>query len=54
MNVLPDGTDAKVINRLIGTMQLTGKIDWRKFEESSYIYRQVKEEMDENQTNQIL
>ena len=52
VNVLPDGTDAQVINRLIGTMQLTGKIDWRKFEESSYIYRQVKEEMDENKTNQ--
>lgn len=52
VNVLPDGTEEKVINRLIGTMQLTGKIDWRKFEEASYLYRQVKEEREINNTNQ--
>lgn len=52
VNVLPDGTDEKVINRLIGTMQLTGKVNWRKFEEASYLYRQVKEEREINGTNQ--
>jgi len=52
VNVLPDGTEEKVINRLIGTMQLTGKVDWRKFEEASYLYRQVKEERETNGTNQ--
>ena len=42
VQVLPDGTEEKVINRLIGVMQLTGKYDWRKFEEAGYLYREVE------------
>ena len=48
VQVLPDGTSEKVINRLIGVMQLTGKYDWRKFEESGYLYREVKNQIEEN------
>lgn len=51
VQVLPDGTEEKVINRLIGVMQLTGKYDWRKFEEAGYLYREVKNEIEEKGSN---
>ncbi len=40
VNVLPDGTDERVMKNFIGQTQLKGKNKWAAFEEVNYLYRE--------------
>lgn len=48
VNVLPDGTDVKVIKRLIGLIHLVGVNAWAPFEADGYYFREVQDLRDEN------
>ena len=48
LNVLPDGTDVKVIKRLIGLIHLVGVNAWAPFEADGYYFREVQDLRDEN------
>ena len=40
VNVLPDGTDERVMKNFIGQTQLKGKNKWAAFEEVNYLFRE--------------
>ncbi len=42
VNVLPDGTNEKIIKRLIGLIHLVGVNAWAPFEADGYYYREVE------------
>ena len=41
VNVLPDGTDERVMKNFIGQTQLKGKNKWAAFEEVNYLFRET-------------
>lgn len=43
VNVLPDGTNEKIIKRLIGLIHLVGVNQWAPFEADGYYYREVED-----------
>ena len=45
VNVLPDGTDERVMKNFIGQTQLKGKNKWAAFEEVNYLYRETMDIM---------
>ena len=50
VNVLPDGTDEKVIKRLIGLIHLVGVNAWAPFEADGYYYREVQDLRDDGKS----
>ena len=49
VNVLQDGTDEKVIKRLIGLIHLVGVNAWAPFEADGYYYREVEDLREEGE-----
>ena len=49
VNVLPDGTNEKVIKRLIGLIHLVGVNAWAPFEADGYYYREVEDLREEGE-----
>ena len=45
VNVLPDGTDERVMKNFIGQTQLKGKNKWAAFEEVNYLFRETMDIM---------
>ena len=45
VNVLPDGTDERVMKNFIGQTQLKGKNKWAAFEEVNYLFRETRDIM---------
>tara|TARA_B100000242_G_scaffold294119_1_gene274923 strand:+ start:3636 stop:4820 length:1185 start_codon:yes stop_codon:yes gene_type:complete len=43
VNVLPDGTDERVMKNFIGQTQLKGKNKWAAFEEVNYLFRETQD-----------
>lgn len=43
VNLLPDGTDERVIKRLIGLIHLVGVNAWAPFEADGYYYREIED-----------
>ena len=50
VNVLQDGTDEKVIKRLIGLIHLVGVNAWAPFEADGYYYREVEDLREEGES----
>ena len=50
VNVLPDGTDERVIKRLIGLIHLVGVNAWAPFEADGYYYREVEDLKEEGES----
>ncbi len=50
VNVLPDGTNEKVIKRLIGLIHLVGVNAWAPFEADGYYYREVEDLREEGES----